>query len=114
MNAPIPSRTIATGELLQHVSRTRYRADPLYFASDGANRFDAADRSYGVLYLAHDLATALMESVFHEHRWHQQTKRTIALAEVQSRMVRAVGVLRDLLLADLTAPGVMAQHFGLN
>ena len=29
-------------------------------------------------------------------------------------MVRSVGVLYDLLLADLTAPGVMAGYFGLN
>ena len=114
MSAPIPCRTIATGDLLQHVSRIKYRADPLCFGSDGANRYDAADKSYGVLYLASDLATALMESVFHKHRWHRQTKRTIALAEVKSRMVRAVGVMRDLILADLTAPGVMSQHFGLN
>lgn len=67
-----------------------------------------------MLYLASDLVTALMESVFHKHRWHQQSKRTIALAEVQSRMVRAVGVMHDIELADLTAPHVMAQHFGLN
>lgn len=105
---------MATGELLQHVSRTKYRAHPLYFGFNAANRFDAADKSYGVLYLASDLATALMESVFHAHRWHVQSRRTISLAEVQGRMVRAVGVRRDLLLADLTAPGVMAQHFGLN
>src|SRR3546814_16048651 len=29
-------------------------------------------------------------------------------------MVRAVGVMDDVLLADLTAPGVMAGYFGLN
>ena len=29
-------------------------------------------------------------------------------------MVRAVGVMVDVLLADLTAPGVMAGYFGLN
>ncbi len=29
-------------------------------------------------------------------------------------MVRAVGVIYDVLLADLTAPGVMAGYFGLN
>src|SRR3546814_20119738 len=55
-----------------------------------------------------------MESVFHKHQWLEDTKRSIALKEVQARMVRAVGVLDDVLLADLTAPGVMAGHFGLN
>jgi hypothetical protein len=36
------------------------------------------------------------------------------MAEVQSRIVRAVGVMDDIRLFDLAAPGVMAQHFGLN
>src|SRR3546814_18409876 len=70
--------------------------------------------AYGMLYLGRDLPTALMESVFHKHQWLEDTKRSIALKEVQARMVRAVGVLDDVLLADLTAPGVMAGHFGLN
>jgi hypothetical protein len=55
-----------------------------------------------------------MESVFHKHQWLADKKRSIALKEVQSRMVRAVGVVADVLLADLTAPGVMAGYFGLN
>ncbi len=68
----------------------------------------------GVLYLGRDLPTALMESVFHKHQWLSDTKRSIALREIQSRLVRAVGVQEDLCLADLTAPGVMAGYFGLN
>lgn len=36
------------------------------------------------------------------------------MAEVQGRIVRAVGVMDDIRLFDLTAPGVMVQHFGLN
>ncbi len=91
-----------------------YRTEPLHYGFVGTNRYDAPDKSYGVLYLAFDLPTVLMESVFHEHRWYKQQRRTIALSEVNSRMVRAVGVMRELLLADLTAPNVMAQHFGLN
>ena len=67
-----------------------------------------------MLYLGRDLPTALMESVFRKHQWLADTKRSIALKEVQSRMVRAVGVMDDVLLADLTAPGVMAGYFGLN
>ncbi|MEX5669415.1 RES domain-containing protein, partial [Pseudomonas neuropathica] len=46
--------------------------------------------------------------------WDKDTNRSIAMAEVQSRLVRAVGVLEDLRLADLTAEGVMAGYFGLN
>jgi len=110
----LPSKLVAAGELLQHVSRTAYRGKALYFGRDGANRYDSPDKAYGVLYLSFDLATALMESVFHQHRWHRRKARSIALAEVKGRMVRAVGVTHNLTLADLTAPGVMAQYFGLN
>lgn len=67
-----------------------------------------------MLYLGRDLSTALMESVFHKHPWLADAQRSIALKEVRARMVRAAGVLDDIFLADLTAPGVMAGYFGLN
>ena len=114
MISELPSFLIDAGELLQHVSRAAYRGEPLYYGRGGTNRYDDPARAYGVLYLGRDLPTALMESVFHKHQWLADTKRPIALKEVQSRMVRAVGVVADVLLADLTAPGVMAGHFGLN
>lgn len=110
----IPTKTIDSGELLQHVSRTSYRGSALYFGKDGTNRYDDPSRSYGVLYLGFELPTALMESVFHKHQWHKRTRRTITRTEVDRRMVRAIGVIDDLRLADLTAPGVMASQFGLS
>ncbi|MGR4868188.1 RES family NAD+ phosphorylase [Variovorax sp. LARHSF232] len=110
----LPSFRIDAGELLQHVSRVAYRDAPLYYGRNGTNRYDAPKRDYSVLYLGRDLPTALMESVFHKHQWLADTKRSIALKEIQSRLVRAVGVLDDLCLADLTAEGVMAGFFGLN
>ncbi|AMM18513.1 hypothetical protein AX768_30155 (plasmid) [Burkholderia sp. PAMC 28687] len=114
VRAALPSFSIDAGELLQHVSRVIYRNKPLYYGNKGTNRYDAPGRNFGVLYLGRDLPTALMESVFHQHGWLWDTKRSIALAEVESRIVRVVGVLEDLCLADLTAPGVMAGDFGLN
>nr|WP_267922386.1 RES family NAD+ phosphorylase [Xanthomonas hortorum] len=110
----MPATRIVTGALLQHVSRVGYRGAPLYFGRDGTNRYDAPRQDYGVLYLGRDLPTALMESVFHKHQWDRDARRSIALAEVERRLVRAVGVLADLHLADLTADGVMAGYFGLN
>lgn len=110
-------RTVAVGEMLQHLGRTGDRDRPLHFGRGGVHRYDAPDRAYGVLYLAFDLATALMESVFHGYRWHRQASRSIALAEVRRRMVRAVGAVgavEDVVLADLTAPEVMARDLGLN
>ena len=108
MSHELPSFLIDAGELLQHVSRVVYRGSPLYYGRSSTNRYDDPAQAYGVLYLGRDLPTALMESVFHKHQWLADTKRSIALKEVQSRMVRAVGVMDDVLLADLTAPGVMA------
>jgi hypothetical protein len=110
----LPTFRIAAADLLQHVSRVHYRGKPLYFGCDATNRYDAPTHTYGVLYLGGDLSTALMESVFHKHQWDKDLNRSIAMAEVRSRLVRAVGVLQDLSLADLTAEGVMAGYFGLN
>jgi len=114
LSSELPSFLMDSGELLQHVSRAVYQGEPLYYGRDGTNRYDDPAGAYGVLYLGRDLSTALMESVFHKHQWLADAKRSIALKEVQSRMVRAVGVLGYLRLADLTAPGVMAGYFGLN
>lgn len=100
--------------MLQHISRVAYRGQSLYFGCGGTNRYDDPGKTYGVLYLAFDLPTALMESVFHKHQWSKRIKRTITRSEMCQRMVRAVGVLDDLHLADLSAPGVMASQFGLN
>ncbi|XAH21958.1 RES family NAD+ phosphorylase [Xylophilus sp. GW821-FHT01B05] len=114
MSRELPTFLIDAGELLQHVSRVVYRGSSLYYGRSGTNRYDDPARDYGVLYLGRDLPTALMESVFHRHQWLEETKRSIALKEVSARMVRAVGVMDDVFLADLTAPGVMAGYFGLN
>lgn len=110
----LPSFRIDAGELLQHVSRVAYRDRSLYYGCDGTNRYDDPNRKYGVLYLGRDLATALMESVFHKHQWLTDPKRSIAMKEIQGRLVRVVGVLEELCLTDLTAPDVMASCFGLN
>jgi hypothetical protein len=110
----LPTFRIDAGELLQHVSRIEYRGAQLHYGRDGDNRYDDPAQNYGVLYVGRDLPTALMESVFHKHEWLKDPKRSIALAEIRKRLVRAVGVLDNLYLADLTAPGVMAGYFGLN
>ena len=110
----VPARIIPAGELLQHVSRAAYRGTALHFGRSGGNRYDDPGLQYGTLYVGFDLATALMESVFRQHRWGQRAKRAITRTEVYARMIRAIGVLEPLSLADLTAPGVMASQFGLN
>lgn len=108
-----PLKTVKAGSLLQHVGRVAYRATNLFYGKDGANRYDDPAKSYGVLYLAHDLNTALMESVFHKHNW-QKSRRTITQSELNQRMVRLIGVKADLKLANLMAPNFMASGLGMN
>lgn len=110
----VPARIIPAGQLLQHVSRGVYRGTALHFGRSGGNRYDDSALRFGTLYVGFDLATVLMESVFRQHRWSRRAKRAITRTEVYARMVRAIGVLEPLSLADLTAPGVMASQFGLN
>lgn len=110
----LPARTLPAGELLQHVSRQRYAGTPLYFGRSGENRYDDREGRYGVLYLAFELDTGLMETVFRDHQWHRRVRRSVTLSEVRARMVRLVGLLQPLHLADFTAPGAMAAALGLN
>lgn len=110
----IPRTTIGAGTLLQHASRLSYRSTPFYFGADGLNRYDCPNKSYGVMYLANDLPTVLMESVFHKHRWHTGKPRLITQTELANRIVRLVGVHEGLVLADLTKPNVVASVLGLN
>lgn len=110
----VPARVIPAGELLQHVSRAAYRGTALHFGHSGGNRYDDPALRFGTLYIGFDLSTALMESVFRRHRWTRRAKRVITRTEVYSRVVRTIGVLEPLSLADLTAPVVMASQFGLN
>ena len=112
-DSDIPAKSIAASELLQQVSRIRYRGSDLYFGKEAINRYDDPSRSYGVLYLAFDLATGLMETVFHKHAWRRRKKRSVSFSELQQRTVRAVGTLEPLVLADLSAPDVMASVLGL-
>lgn len=105
---------ISKGSLLQHVGKVEYRGRDLYFGVSAHCRYDDPACGYGVLYLGKDLTTALMESVFHKHRWDTDPSRSISMADIQTRMVRAVGVMDNIVLCDLTAPGVMAGYFGLN
>lgn len=112
----IPTRPLASGTLLLQLGRTKYRGTPLHFGRDAANRFDDPDKQFGVLYAVgeRELSTALMETVFHDHAWRWRARRTVSLAEVRRRLVRVVGVMEEIVLADLTRRDVMASILGAN
>jgi hypothetical protein len=109
----IPLKTIAAGTVLQHVSRMIYEGTSLHFNRDKVSRYDDPMQVYGVLYLGFDLNTAVMESVFHKHRWSRGA-RTLSTDEVARRMVRIIGIKQELRLAHITAEGIMAPVLGLN
>ncbi|MDO4682930.1 MAG: RES domain-containing protein [Lautropia sp.] len=108
MSCELPSFVIGAGELLQHVSRTAYRGMPLYYGRNATNRYDDPARHYGVLYMGFDLATALMESVFHKHRWLSDTKRVISLKEARNRMIR---LIEDIDLVDHVDWPLFISHY---
>jgi hypothetical protein len=85
----------------------------LYFGALATHRFDAPDRSFGTLCVADDLATGLMETVFHGHRWARSRRRTVAAPEIEQRLIRVIGLRRRFILADLMAPDVLAPVLGL-
>ena len=105
----IPPRVLTSGSLPQHVSRLEHQHSPLHFGRHAYHRFDASDGGFGVLYLAADLATALMESVFHAHDWQHTDRRLISEAKLDRRLIRVTCPTIALTLADLCAPGAMAS-----
>lgn len=104
---------VPAGTPLQHASLELYRRKAIYFGARAKHRFDDPAGKYGVLYLAFNLATVLMESVFHKHHWWKAgEERQVMLAEVQRRMIRAISVRSELTLCDLAAPGAAVKAFG--
>lgn len=106
--APPPSLATRTLPLTTWVSTLvrLHRLDhaPLFFGRTGMNRFDAPDRSYGVLYAAADLHGAFIET-FGDAGGHVVT--------VSSLTTRAQSVLlpiRALSLVDLRGAGL--SHIG--
>jgi hypothetical protein len=67
LSDPTPA-IVEAGCYLQSVSREVYHDSELHFGKQAANRYDDPACAYGVMYLAFDLATGLMETVFRNHK----------------------------------------------
>jgi hypothetical protein len=79
--------------------QTKY--SPLFFGASGAQRWDAPDGSYGVLYLALDEYCAFMESI---GRGVLRT-RFVASGQLRSRALSKIRMKDDLRLIDLVSSG---------
>jgi hypothetical protein len=109
-----PTHVVPRGALLQHISWAQHAGAPLYFGRARSNRYDAPDGAYGVLYVAEQLDTCLMESVFHKNEWATGGLRQITLSRVEQTIVRFIQPQRDLRLFDLSSHGAATRHFGMN
>jgi hypothetical protein len=77
---------------------------PIYFGRSRANRFDAADSSFGVMYAGRDLFCAFVETF----AWAAGT-RIVTTAELQQRAVLELKAVRPLRLIDLTRSGALVR-----
>lgn len=89
-----------------------------YWARSASHRFDdplpEASQRFGVLYTAHDLATAFSESVIHECSLHAGGRYLVPQSELDRRAVVRFAHPRTgrLMLADMTGEALKAM--GLN
>jgi hypothetical protein len=80
--------------------------NPLYFGQSGDNRFDSPPPGmYGVLYVAHEVDGAFIETL-----GHATGTNVLADAELRERGLARIRTRGPLLLVDLTGPGL--AHLG--
>jgi hypothetical protein len=77
---------------------------PIFFGRSRANRFDAVDGSFGVLYAGRDLFCAFIETF----AWAAGTQ-IVTTAELQRRGVSELKAVRPLRLIDLTRSGALVR-----
>jgi hypothetical protein len=77
---------------------------PLSPGNTGINRFDAPDRSYGVLYLGCDAYCAFVETFA-----HPSGTRTVTTAALKSRALSQLKPTRPLRLIDLAGSGALVR-----
>ena len=75
--------------------------NPLYFSMTKAGRFDAPDRSYGVLYIARQLPGAFVETLCR----NAGATRPISATAINAYHVAEIRAARGLKLADLAGKG---------
>lgn len=70
---------------------------PIFFGRSGTNRWDAPDKSYGVMYAGETWQAAFMESVLHE-----PSKKRVLESELEKRSISLVKTSTALRLVDLS------------
>jgi len=101
----LPDRSITIVEFAEPVFRTHdICRNPLYFGKSCANRFDAPDRSFGVLYAGRDLYCAFIETFA-----HVAGTRIITTTALEKHALSTLKPARPLGLVDLTQSGTLVR-----
>jgi RES domain len=105
----LPIDVISAGTPLHRVHRTAL--DPIFFGprrgAAPTNRFDSATGAFGVLYVASDLAGAVVETLARNPQ-----RRMVAEADITSRAASLLRCRRDLRVVQLHGAGL--QRLGLD
>lgn len=101
----LENRTIPILEFSGVIFRTHsVRRSPIYFGRSGANRFDAPDRSFGVMYAGRDSYCAFIETFA-----HAAGTRIITTSELEKKALSELKGERPLRLVDLTHSGALVR-----
>lgn len=77
---------------------------PMFYGKTGYNRFDAPDKSYGVLYAGRDAGCAFIETFA-----NSAGTRVVTTAALRQRALSELEPRRPLRLVDLTQPGALLK-----
>ncbi len=102
--ADFSSRKVTPVEFDAVIFRTHnITRNPIFFGRSGLHRFDAPDRSYGVLYAGRDAHCAFVESFV------KSGSRIITTTELESRALAELKPSKPLRLIDLTQSGTLMR-----
>ena len=103
--ADLVSRSITLIEFTEPIFRTHdIKRNPLYFGKSCLNRFDAPDRSFGVLYAGRDPYCAFIETLA-----RSAGTRIITTVELEKQALSELKPTRPLRLIDLTQSGTLLR-----
>jgi hypothetical protein len=101
----LSSREVTLVEFSDRIFRThRIDRHPIFFSDTRLNRFDAPDRSYGVLYAGRDPFCAFIETLA-----RAAGTRIITTTELESQALSELKPTRALRLIDLTQSGTLVR-----
>jgi RES domain len=114
MAVDFPSYTSSPPKTFLHITDASHIAGDLYFGLNLNNRYTAPGIG-GVAYLAGDLSSCIMETLFHKSSFYQKASdRIIYKSSVEQKIVFELQLKEPLRLADVMAPGAINRALGMN